>query len=89
MMIVIRSALFYVSFVVMTLIVVTLVTSSRIFGANAALQTAKLWGVCSNFLLRFLCNVHVKVEGLEHVPTEPCVVVAKHQSTWETTTLSQ
>jgi len=88
-MIVFRSALFYVSFLLMTLVVVTLVVCSRIFGANAALQTAKLWGLSSNFMLKVLCNVHVKVEGTEHIPSQACVVVSKHQSTWETTTLPQ
>ena len=29
-----------------------------------------------------------EVHGLENVPAEPCVILAKHQSTWETFFLS-
>ena len=34
--------------------------------------------------LRLTCGVRVEVEGLEHVPSQACVVFAHHESTWET-----
>ncbi|MDX8387517.1 MAG: lysophospholipid acyltransferase family protein [Ghiorsea sp.] len=86
-MIYIRSLLFYVFFIVCTVVIAILVVSSRVFGQKAAWNTAKLWGLSSNLLLRVFCGVKIKVEGLEHIPEEACVVVANHQSTWETTTL--
>jgi 1-acyl-sn-glycerol-3-phosphate acyltransferase len=30
------------------------------------------------------CGIQYEIEGLEHIPDKPVVVVAKHQSTWET-----
>jgi 1-acyl-sn-glycerol-3-phosphate acyltransferase len=33
--------------------------------------------------LRVLCGLGFTVEGREHVPPGPCVVLLKHQSTWE------
>jgi 1-acyl-sn-glycerol-3-phosphate acyltransferase len=34
--------------------------------------------------LRLTCAVRFEVEGREHLPAGPAVVLAKHQSTWET-----
>ncbi len=34
--------------------------------------------------LRICCGIRVRVEGREHVPSEPCIVFVKHESTWET-----
>ncbi len=34
--------------------------------------------------LRICCKVDYRLEGLEHIPDQPCVIVSKHQSTWET-----
>ena len=39
------------------------------------------WGV-ENFL-----GIRPRVIGLENMPAEPCVILAKHQSAWETMTL--
>ena len=35
-------------------------------------------------LARVLCGIHCRVEGREHLPKEPCVILSKHQSAWET-----
>ena len=34
--------------------------------------------------LRITCGITHVIEGVENIPTEPCVVLAKHQSSWET-----
>ena len=34
--------------------------------------------------LRLTCGVTHRIHGLENIPAEPCVVLCKHQSTWET-----
>ena len=34
--------------------------------------------------LRITCGITHVVEGMENIPAEPCVVLAKHQSSWET-----
>ena len=35
-------------------------------------------------MLRILCDVQYRVEGKEHLPTGGAIVLAKHQSAWET-----
>ncbi|MDQ6989711.1 MAG: lysophospholipid acyltransferase family protein [Mariprofundaceae bacterium] len=83
----IRSILFYVLFILSTALVTSAVTFSRLFGQAAAWKMGQIWGLNSNLLLRYICGIRIKIEGQEHIPTQACVVVAKHQSTWETTTL--
>src|SRR5487761_2304035 len=36
------------------------------------------------WLLRVICGIRVEVHGAENIPQEPCVVLCKHQSAWET-----
>lgn len=88
-MIYIRSILFYVFFVLCTLVIAVITVAARLFGAIASWHVAKLWGISSNFLLRYLCGIKIKVEGQENIPEQACVVVVKHQSTWETSVMPQ
>jgi len=34
--------------------------------------------------LRITCGIDYRVEGREHIPDSPCVVLCRHESTWET-----
>lgn len=43
-----------------------------------------LWPRLLLWLLDKLCGLKYEVEGLENLPEEPAIVMAKHQSTWET-----
>lgn len=33
---------------------------------------------------RVICGIRYRVIGTEHIPKEPCIILAKHQSAWET-----
>ncbi|MFZ5503251.1 MAG: lysophospholipid acyltransferase family protein [Pseudomonadota bacterium] len=39
------------------------------------------------WMLRVICGIHHEVRGLENIPKQPCVVLCKHQSAWETLAL--
>lgn len=39
------------------------------------------------WLARVLCGIRYEIRGWEHVPKDPCVVLSKHSSTWETLAL--
>ncbi|MCS6996143.1 MAG: 1-acyl-sn-glycerol-3-phosphate acyltransferase [Casimicrobiaceae bacterium] len=41
------------------------------------------------WLAERLCGIRSEIRGLENIPTEPCVVLAKHSSTWETFMLAR
>lgn len=36
------------------------------------------------WLIRHLLGIRTRLEGTDHLPTAPCVVLSKHQSAWET-----
>lgn len=43
-----------------------------------------LWARFNLWTLKRICRLDFVVEGLEHMPTEPTIVLCKHQSSWET-----
>lgn len=43
-----------------------------------------LWTIATLWLLRVLNGVHVRVEGRENLPAGAAVILANHQSSWET-----
>lgn len=42
------------------------------------------WPATVSYLLRIICGIRYEVEGLENRPNTPVVIVANHQSSWET-----
>jgi len=40
-------------------------------------------------LLHLVCGIRHEVRGLENIPGEPCIVLCKHQSAWETLALQE
>ena len=48
-----------------------------------------LWGRVVIWLARWVLGIRFRVEGLENLPTQPAVVLAKHQSAWETIAFQQ
>lgn len=42
------------------------------------------WGDTTIWLARWVCGIRWQVHGLEHLQGAPAVIVANHQSTWET-----
>jgi len=46
------------------------------------------WCRCALWLSRVILGIHFEVKGQENIPETPCVILANHQSTWETFFLS-
>ena len=46
-----------------------------------------LWARIVLWFAGLVCGVRYRVVGAEHLPTEPCIVLCKHQSAWETLAL--
>lgn len=42
------------------------------------------WARVNIAAVRLLCGIRYRVIGREHIPREPCVILSKHQSAWET-----
>lgn len=49
-----------------------------------AWRAARSWAGTVIALLRILCGLKHRVEGTEHLPQQPAVVLMKHSSAWET-----
>ncbi len=45
------------------------------------------WAKLNIWLLAKICDLHLEVEGKEHIGEEPAVIICKHQSAWETLAL--
>lgn len=47
-------------------------------------RVISLWARTILWWLKVTCNIHYQVHGMEHLPAHPSVILAKHQSAWET-----
>ncbi len=83
-MVFIRSLIFFLAQITWIPFYATLVLFTIPFKRHArhrfigGLPRSLIW------LLRVICNIRTEVRGAENIPKEPCIILAKHQSTWET-----
>lgn len=47
------------------------------------------WAVLNIWLLEKICGITLTVHGQENIPDEPCLILCKHQSAWETLALQK
>ncbi len=47
------------------------------------------WARFMIWLLAWLCGLRYRVEGREHLPKLPAIIISKHQSSWETLAYQQ
>jgi len=45
------------------------------------------WAHINLWLLENICGISYQIEGLEHITEQPCIIMCKHQSAWETLAL--
>ncbi len=50
----------------------------------AVRKTTRVWSRGFLLLLRWIVGITYVERGRQHIPAEPCLIVANHQSTWET-----
>ena len=79
-----RSTLFLVGACIVTAIFGLLVPAAGLFGYRPATRTAQVYCLLVLKWVEWTCGIHYKVTGWEHVPPGPAVIMAKHQSAWET-----
>jgi 1-acyl-sn-glycerol-3-phosphate acyltransferase len=77
---IIFNAFFYLSLIPITTIIISL----YFFISTKRLQKlGAMWIRVVLNALKFLCGVSWKVEGIENIPSTPCIVVSNHQGQWE------
>ncbi len=86
-MILLRSALFALLQAAATVIFSILAWLTFPFGPFVRYRVITLWNRCVVWLAWHLCGIRYQVRGRENLPPAPAVVLAKHQSAWETIAL--
>jgi 1-acyl-sn-glycerol-3-phosphate acyltransferase len=84
---IIRSSLFWIAFLVNTLIFGVLIILLFFTASSFRLKIARHWSQVNNFLLKVFCGIRYKVEGQENLNVKTAIILSKHQSTWETLAL--
>jgi 1-acyl-sn-glycerol-3-phosphate acyltransferase len=79
-----RSLLFTTLLFVSVPIYCVPVLMSAVLPYHVRFAIVRHWGRLVMRLLSALCGLRYTVEGYENLPTQPCVLLMKHQSAWET-----
>lgn len=81
----IGSILFFLYVVLYTPIHATaLLLSSPFISIRNRYVVACWWNYLNILMLKWLCGINWVVEGREHLPNTGAIILAKHQSAWET-----
>lgn len=87
-MVLARSLVFFVALLLVT---VAYSVPLALFGWAASFETrarvGRTWGSAILRLLRVICRLDYHIEGAANLPKAPCIVMSKHQSSWETIAL--
>ncbi|MGA7179127.1 MAG: lysophospholipid acyltransferase family protein [Thiobacillaceae bacterium] len=86
-MIILRSALFALLQALLTVVfgIISLLTFP--FAPRTRYRIITLWNHSIVWLARVVCGIRYQLRGLENLPKTPVIVMAKHQSAWETIAL--
>jgi 1-acyl-sn-glycerol-3-phosphate acyltransferase len=84
----VRSTLFMVWALIWSVLVAPLVViAALLLRGRWGYHAGKVWRLGIQWGVENLLGIRPKVIGLENMPQEPCVILSKHQSAWETMTL--
>lgn len=82
--ILLRSCLFALFQIVTTPVFTVIGLATFPFQPLTRYRIISNWARINIAAVRFLCGIHYRVIGSAHIPREPCIVLSKHQSAWET-----
>lgn len=84
---VIRSALFLAGQIAITIVIAPLVILAFALPYRLRFRIVYQWSRFNTWWLGVTCNLTHEVQGEENIPTQPAIVLCKHQSAWETINL--
>jgi len=79
-----RSLLFLLGMAVLTLVFGVACLFTVLVPYKMRYRFIVLWSSCNLWWLKIACGLNYTVTGRENIPDYPCIVMANHQSTWET-----
>lgn len=83
-MTVLRSTLFYLSFYLLTAVVVVAYLPLLVAPQRVMIAGGSLWSRAVLALLAGITGLGHRVRGREHIPDGPVIFASKHQSAWDT-----
>ncbi len=83
----IRSLIFFLVQLVWVPFFSSLVLFTFPFNVHTRYRFASNLAYSMMWLLRVICGIRMEVRGAENIPGEPCIILCKHQSAWETFSL--
>lgn len=83
-----RACLFELSFVLSAIVYATLGSLAFMLPFERRYRFLTMWGRLNVWLCARICKLDYRVEGLSNIPDRPSIILANHQSTWETLALS-
>ncbi len=83
-MVLVRSSLFWLALIVLTPPYALLALAAAPLPRMARYRFISGWSLAVLWCLRRLCGIDWRVEGREHLPRQPAVILSNHQSAWET-----
>lgn len=86
-MMVLRSVVFMLLQLVLTVVFAVFAILTFPFSIFVRYRVITTWNRLIVWLARWVCGIRYQVIGLENLPVAPSIVMAKHQSAWETIAL--
>jgi 1-acyl-sn-glycerol-3-phosphate acyltransferase len=86
-MVAIRSLVFFVLQIVITTVFSALALLTFPVPRLMRYRFISLWAKMMLPILAAVCGIRHQVKGIENLPRQPCVILCKHQSAWETLAL--
>lgn len=83
-MIALRSLLFNVAFFAWTTMMLLVTLPMIVAPLHAFVKLGRIWARGCLALLSGLCGLRHEIRGGAHLPAQPCILAAKHQSAWDT-----
>ncbi len=88
-MLTIRSILFNIGMYLFTILFVTILPLFFFTSKTVRDRYINQWSQFTLWWVKLSCNLRYEVEGIENIPDTTSIVMAKHQSAWETIALQQ
>lgn len=82
-MILLRSLLFIAAFYLMSVLTCLIMIPLLFTHRRPLARALRIWGGAVTWLLKVIVDVRVEVRGVEHRPTGPALIAAKHQGMFD------
>ncbi len=87
-MILLRSLLYFIAMVITVVVFGSFIALfGGLFGLAFSDRWATRWGKTNLWLQQMICGLRYEIEGFDNLPAKACIIMSKHQSTWETMAL--